>query len=366
MKRLSCAIICLLMAVTGFAKTSLVYDVDFTMNFDNREFYRSAYSSSMTIFGARFAPAVGLAFQTPDNASHSLMVGVDVLKDFGSPSRNLSRELNLYYRLDKDLGDTDFTLYAGVFPRKAMDDRYSEAFFSDSLKFYDNNLEGLLLKFSRPQAEFELGCDWMGQYGPGVRERFMVFSSGEGKVAPVLSLGYAGYLYHFANSTEVRGVVDNILLNPYARLDLGHLMWLDEFSVRLGWLMGLQNDRRTGAGYDFPAGGELKLTMRKWKFGVTNSMYYGRDMMPYYNVTDEGGFKYGSDLYFGDPFYRVHDGWSETGPGLYDRLEIFWTPCVGKRLSVKVGARFHFNDFHYSGCQQMVRIDFNLNSLINR
>lgn len=39
------------------------YDVDFEMNFDNREFYRSAFSSSMTIFGARLTPAIGLEGQ---------------------------------------------------------------------------------------------------------------------------------------------------------------------------------------------------------------------------------------------------------------------------------------------------------------
>ena len=41
-------------------KVDFVYDVNFEMNFDNREFYKSAFSSSMTIFGARLTPAVAL------------------------------------------------------------------------------------------------------------------------------------------------------------------------------------------------------------------------------------------------------------------------------------------------------------------
>ncbi len=117
-------------------KVDFVYDINFEMNFDNREFYRSAFSRSMTIM----------------------------------------------------------TLYAGIFPRRNMADRYSDAFFSDSLKFYDNNLEGILLKFKRPDAEFEAGCDRMGQYSENQRERFMILTSGEGQVAPVMAIGYAGYM----------------------------------------------------------------------------------------------------------------------------------------------------------------------------
>ena len=33
-------------------KVNLTYDLDFEMRFDNREFYRSRFSESMTIFGA--------------------------------------------------------------------------------------------------------------------------------------------------------------------------------------------------------------------------------------------------------------------------------------------------------------------------
>lgn len=367
MKRTGCVIICLLVAVLSSAKTSFVYDVGFEMNFDNREFYKSAFSRSMTIFGARLTPEIGLEFVPGTDMSHRLMVGADMMKDFGtSLQKDIFRELTLYYTMEKDFGDTDMTLHAGIFPRRKMEGYYSEVFFSDSLKFYDSNLEGILLKFERPDAVFELGCDWMGKYGPECRERFMVFSSGEGKVAPILRIGYSAYMYHFASSEQVHGVVDNILLNPYARFDFGHLMDFDEFSVRLGWLMGMQNDRRAQTGYVFPGGGELDLEVRKWNFGVKNSMYYGTDMMPFYNNLDAGGFKYGNHLYMGDPFYRIHDESSKVGPGLYDRLDVYWTPLHNEYIDVKIGAMFHFHDFRYSGCQQVVKLCFNLYGLIGR
>lgn len=83
------------------------YDVDFEMNFDNREFYKSAFSRSMTIFGARLTPSLGLDVSSRPDSRHRVMVGLDVMKDFGSPKSDVSdylQELTLYYNLEKRLG----------------------------------------------------------------------------------------------------------------------------------------------------------------------------------------------------------------------------------------------------------------------
>ncbi len=346
----------------------IAYDVDFDMNFDNREFYKSAFSRSMTIFGARMTPSLGLFVQNEDGVSHSIMAGIDIMKDFGSSRSSLKEALHepvIYYRLEKEFDRMDMELYAGMFSRKKSEGLYSEAFFSDSLKFYDNNLEGILVKFMLPKAYYEIGCDWMGHYGQTQRERFMIFSSGEGQVAPVLTLGYSGYMYHFAGSREVQGVVDNILINPYARLDFSSLTGFQVLSFRFGWLQGFQNDRRNIGHYVRPGGGEFDMEIRKWNVGVKNSMFYGTDMMPYYDYEDGGGFKYGTGLYFGDPFYRIHDDGTE-GRGLYDRFEVVWNPYVSACLDIKVRALFHFHGSHYSGCQQMVSLNFNLDKLLER
>lgn len=349
-------------------KVSLAYDLDFEMRFYNREFYRSRFSESMTIFGARLTPSVGVQIVQDNGLRHRLMAGIDVMKDFGdsAANRELFRELTIYYNVQKQVGDNDLELYAGIFPRKLLDGRWTQAFFSDSLSFYDNNLEGILLKLKRPKAHFELGADWMGLTGEYLRERFMIFSSGEGQVLPLTTFGYSFYVYHYAGSRKVRGVVDNILINPYARIDLGERMRMQKFSMTLGWLQALQNDRRNVGRYVFPGGGEFDLEARHWNFGVHNRFYLGTDIMPYYNSLDAGGFKYGAgSLYLGDPFYRVNDR-GERKAGMYDRLEIFYAPKIGKYLEINVSAILHFNEFHYSGFQQMVGVRFNLNELINR
>jgi hypothetical protein len=360
-------------------KVRFAYDVDFETRFDNREYYRSAFSSSMTIFGARLTPMAGFDINQSGKISHRLMAGIDVRKDFGAspvskllsggvdiPETSLSQnntalfgEMTLYYRLNAHTRKGDVQLYAGIFPRRAVGGEYSDVFFSDSLRFYDNNMEGILLKVSNSRSYWELGCDWMGQLGQVRKEKFMIFSSGERNITQFFKVGYSGYMYHFASSEKARGVVDNILLNPYVSADLATSVGFQQFSVRLGWVQAMQHDRVFVGHYVFPAGGELDLVIKKWNFGIRNRLFCGTDMMPYYNSMDAGGDKYGDRLYFGDPFYRMHDD-GTAGIGIYDRVEFFYEPQVGPYLKIGVGARFHFHGSRYSGCQQVFSLKFNL------
>ena len=366
------------------AKVSFAYDVDFQMQFDNREFYRSGFTPSMTIFGARLTPSVGLAVQQSNGTLHKLMAGIDVMKDFGnspvssdraaadSPETDnklsnlkLFREITLYYSVEKQMGKTGLSLHAGVFPRRFSEGNYSRAFFSDSLRFYDNNLEGLLIKVHKPKAYYEVGCDWMGMYDTFRRERFMIFSSGEAQVAPVLSLGYSAYLYHYSCSRIADGVVDNVLLNPYLKLGFEHLVDIQKLSLRVGWLQAMQNDRAMVGKYVFPGGAELDFEVQKWNVGIRNELFFGKDMMPYYSSVDPAGYTYSNLLYMGSPFYRVHDD-GKSGPGIADRLEVYYSPKIGNPyLDLKVSAIFHFNGNKYSGCRQMVSLNFNLQELLS-
>lgn len=358
------------------------YDVDFQMYFDNRE-YQAAFSPSMTIFGARLTPTLGI--EIDHGMRHRVMAGIDVMKDFGaspvseiiaggatpetSPELNnlsLFRELLLYYRLDCTKGKTGISLVAGVFPRRFSEGLWPTSFFSEKMMYYDTNLEGLLVSFRRPSAYYEIGCDWMGMYGTDRRERFMIFSCGEGFVAPFLSLGYNAYLYHFANSRNVRGLVDNALVYPFISSDIGYLAGMQRLGVTVGWLQSVQRNRKHVGKYVFPAGGELVMDIRNWNVGLQYRLFCGRDLMPYYNAADEGGFQYGDRLYFGDPFYRVYDSPSDAGRiGCYHRVEAYYEPAIADFVSLKIALTAHFNK-GYSGFQQMVGLKFSLERLLDK
>ena len=246
----------------GGLKVRFAYDVNFEMNFDNRE-NTSDLSPSMTVFGARLTPEIGIGVTQGNGTRHRVMLGVDIMKDFGrgpdaSPdglvpgnkgyaNADLFKEMTMYYRMDRRMGKTDFSLTAGIFPKRfSMSREYSPAFISDSLKFYDNNYEGLLLSFSRPKSCYEVGCDWMGMFGRYERERFMLFSHGRSQILSWLSLGYTAYMYHYACSSTVDGVVDNILLNPWICLDAAPVVPLQQLSLTVGWLQGAQQESANG------------------------------------------------------------------------------------------------------------------------
>lgn len=383
----------------GGLKVRFAYDVNFEMNFDNRE-NTSDLSPSMTVFGARLTPEIGIGVTQGNGTRHRVMLGVDIMKDFGrgpdaSPdgvvpgnkgyaNADLFREMTMYYRMDRRMGKTDFSLTAGIFPKRfSMSREYSPAFISDSLKFYDNNYEGLLLSFSRPKSCYEVGCDWMGMFGRYERERFMLFSHGRSQILSWLSLGYTAYMYHYACSSTVDGVVDNILLNPWICLDAAPVVPLQQLSLTVGWLQGAQQDRLNVGEYVFPFGAEFTFDVRKWNVGLRNRLFVGRDMMPYYDSRDAGGFKYGNSLYWGDPFYRLFSGndsrFAGAGSsddamplydrsrsiGIYNRLEAYYEPRIADFLYLKVGLVAHFLESGYAGFHQQVSLIFNLQELLS-
>ena len=381
------------------AQVRFDYGVDARMLFDNRENDGSGnmFTPSMTIFAFRLNPEIGMKAVTgsPENGYgfrgetvHRVMAGIDATADFGSgvASRitatreegvRLLGEVTLYYSMEKQLSPKlKMELYAGIFSKDkthglrnqagTVCPRYGDAFYSDSLRFYDPNYEGLLLSFTRPRSKWEVGVDWLGQIGKGRRERFVIFSAGEAAPRNWLKLGYSAYMYHFDNSLEVRGVVDNILLNPYVDFDLAPFLPLDRFSFSLGYLQAFQRDRINIGGYQCPQGGEFIFEMRKWNLSLRNTLYFGRDLMPLYNCFDAGGNKYGSELYFGDPYYRVRTELAAAErPALYDRIDIFWEPRIAPGLYLKVAARLNFNG-RYSGSSQIVALRFDLQELTNR
>ena len=330
------------------------YGVDFDFRFDNREYDVSSYSRSMTVLGARAVPTVGIGIGSRNGrSSHVLMAGADVMKDFGASP--IYAEMVLYYNWTQRFRKTEMSMTAGIFPRKKMNGEYSTAFFSDSLKFYDSNLEGLLLTFRRPRSYYEVGCDWMGKYGENRRERFMIFTSGNSRLTEFFKIGWSACMYHYAGSENVMGVVDNILVNPYVSFELGKYAGMQRLSLSLGWLQSMQNDRRNVGKYVFPGGGEFVLNARHWNVGLENRLYYGSGLMPYYNSTDAIGEKYGNQLYFGDAFWRITENGS--GRGIYDRLEIYYAPYIASFVQLKVAAVCHFNG-GFSGWQQIVSVNF--------
>lgn len=373
-------------AIAGQAqhKAAFTYGADFHYCFDNREFDRSGnrFETSGTIHAARLTPSVGFKV-SGGRMTHSLTLGIDVMKNMGEApvsegDRNLQnsglfREMTFWYGLERRKGRDRFSLLAGIFPRdrsffgsgwpaRASDpvktDPVSTLFISEANLFYDNNLEGLLLKYETGRGYCEAGLDWMGMIGSGRRERFQIFTYGNYALAgDFLRVGWAAAMYHFANTLEYRGVVDNVLVAPFVTLMFGGSGL--RCSARFSYIQGVHQDRINETGLEPAAGGSLTLNVGYRKLGVLNDSYYGAGQMPYWSTIDGGGNMLGQDLYPGNPFYRINAK-GERSPGFYDRAELYWQPWISDFVSLRLSAVFHFTGDGYEGCQQKLTLLFDL------
>lgn len=311
----------------------LLWGVGFDTRFDNREYSGSRLATSQTLFSSRLSPTIGLGWGTGSR----LVAGVDLRLDFGAARQfDTAPSVVMYYDYASDRQNGAIARYravAGVFPRYKMMGDYSSAFFSDSVRFYDNNLEGMLLQYVGRSGYVELGLDWDGMYSKERRESFRIFSAGCWQPRSFY-FGYAFSMYHLASRYDLHGVVDYMIFNPYAGFDFTCVVPVSKFSLQAGWLQSFQRDRVNENKFVFPRGGVIDLILENWGVGLRNTSYLGQDQMPYYT-------RYSSRLYTGNPFFR-------TTSGFYNRTEIYWN--MSPKIKSKYGIDLHVGIvLHYDG-----------------
>lgn len=358
MKKLLCISAALILALGAYAqRPKPEYDLYYEYYFENREFdYKvDAPVYSGTINALALTPSVGLGFMQGDTtAHHRLSLGVDIRRDMGGSRKRYIDELSLYY--DGHLRLKNGALFEGiigVFPRHFCEGEYSRAFFSDSLRFADRNLEGTLIKYKTRNFYGELGADWMGRRETFIKERFMIFSAGNYSLQDWITLGWAGTFYHYAGSEMAPGVVDNHLLNPYVKINLFEKGPRRYLKLKFGLMGSYQRDREREAKANIKLGYEAVLSAKFKSLSFENSIFTGSGFQYLYNGKDLGGNKYGNNLYFGSPFYAYR---------VYDMIEAAWTPRLGKSLSLSIKSSFHFCQDGYIGNSQMLVFIVNLES----
>lgn len=353
-KRTVTILILSLCGLAPVAAQKFVWDVDFGLRFDNREYSGMQYVESNTIFGARLMPQIGLEWNNDSLLAprHRLMIGVDLSAEFGDDRLDVGPVF--YYNYDSRQLD----IYAGAFPRESMKGNYSRAFFSDEVLWRDRTLEGFLIRYNglRNDRNFvEVGIDWDSQKSGKRREKFMMFSAGNlrmplhtGEWQFDIDLGYETTVYHHAASEEVTGVMDNILAYPYLGAELRSAPHDTRIYLRAGWLQAAQRDRKHGDGFKYPGGLQIELGARWRSLGINNTLYSGGDIMPFYDLADESGTFYGSGLYSGELFYHTSDG-------LYNRLEAYWEKQLGPAVSFRLSTVHHYDGDKW-GWQQMLTL----------
>ncbi len=319
------------MGVQGQVLNKLEAGLDFTMRFDNRE-YHSDYSESKTLFSYKLTPHMGFRFED----KHRLTMGFDMTRNFGAlgPDQR-DAEFMIYYDYDGER----FDVFAGVFPRDKMT-VFPREFFAGSGYFYDAVMEGLLLRYGGKCGYLELAGDWHGMKTVTQRERFVIYSSGQWNPIEEVRLGYYASVHHFSESEIEQGVVDNVLLKPYAGFAKGPV------AIGVAWVQALQRDRLIDDEFRTPGGFWADLDVKWRSLGLVEGLYLGDDLMPYWG-------SYGPGLYLGDPFFR-------TEHGVYNRLEAYWAPKIGRAVSLKISSVHHYDGASWNW-QQLATLAINLN-----
>lgn len=349
------------------------YDIRFDFAFINNEYDSSnrQFSPSQTIAAVKASPYIGVRIRHGDFGRHRVMVGVDVLKDFGAVLNfgKLFVDFSLWYQFDGVFGRNKLSAIAGIYPRYLCEGSYSSVIYSDYFRFYDNNFEGLLIKWRRPNAFYEIGLDWNGRKGPGRRERFNVFSSADAGATSWLRFGWQAMLQHYACTDETPGiVVDECFVNPWMRFDFAQMSGLQALSLTLGPYIAYQNDRRFHAKPQIPLGGDAVFLIRNWDVSIRNEFYYGQSMAPLWREIDGRDVIYATNLYYRDAFWQI----TLDNPkrfSYYDCLEAAYTPHICDFLDLKIAVKAHFLDGPkgpFAGWQQIATLTFDLQKLLDR
>jgi len=345
--------LCLPAAAGAYAQ-KLIVGADFATRFDNREYANNDFNESQTLFSARLTPRVGVEWMEKNR----LIVGVDLLQNFGDDTRFLSKARPIaYYQFTTP----NVQANAGIFDRKELMGDYSRAFFSDSVAFYHNRLSGFLGRYRstrRQKTYVEMAIDWEGMYSHESREMFRILSAGRCTLDGGFYFGYAFSMFHFAGRMGNENVTDNLLVNPYAGWEFDAFF---DFDVRGGFLFAPQRGRSVDHRWRKPCGGQIDITIRKWGLKLENNLYLGQNLQPlrHYLADPDGALTYAQDgLYAGESFYATTKHvYNRTWAG-YDRT--FFKGTIG----VEAGMIFHC-DGTGLGTQQVVKLSVDIQKLFN-
>lgn len=327
----------------------VIAEADFDTYFDNREYAGSEIGESQTLFSSRLTPKLGIEW----SRHNRLMVGVDMLSNFGDDSDLFAKvRPQIYYQFQSER----VSAYAGIFSRDEMMGRYSELIVSDSVRFYENRVQGLMGQYRGHRGFVELSIDWCGMYSQASREKFRILSAGEYDFDNYERRFYGGYalqVFHYAGSETIQNcVVDNIIVDPYVGVRFNAFF---DFDVRLHYIQTMQRDRANEDKFRTPKGGMLQLRMERWGLYLDEQLYVGENLQPYYSSfrSEEFPYGYGGDLYAGERLFGTEDNiYNSTRIG-YNRT--FFDGTVG------INAFFAMQyDGKVWGNRQMVQLSIRL------
>lgn len=319
----------------------LLYDVDFTTYFDNRE-YRAPYQIPQTILNFRLSPQIGVRILDRVGGTHELVAGVSYTQRLGGNWRDVQFNPIAYYHFNY----RGFDLGMGAIPYMRRIMPIPEWLMYDSLTYMHPNIQGALLQYSDERGFVEFMCDWRGAQTVERREMFRLLVNGQYQYK-ALQVGGLAHMNHKASfaAPNHEYVMDDIHANAFIGADLTKYTPFDSLSIRAGYIFGWQRDREVDQSF-LNHGLIIELYANWWFFGLKNTFYYGDNLQP---LRPRNEF-----ICLGDPFYQSR---------IYNRTDIF------AYLYRSSFVNFYFSwNMHYDGNslqhQQQMIVRFQLEPLM--
>lgn len=308
--------------------------------FDNEEFGHSLVQIPQTMAGARFSPGVNIRF----DSVHSINAGINMLHEFGSDRVIDNISPTAYYMYDSK----PVRFVAGAFPRDIALERYPRIFFTDSIRYYRPNMNGLLVDYSVKNLSANLWLDWTSRQSPENREAFFVGFSGKYKRG-IFYITQFTYMFHFAgkmNPVADEALHDNIMMLTSLGLDLSGKSFFDRFEINAGYFTGLDRARADNTGWMVHNGFLSEAVIEYRRLGIFNTFYTGEGQMSFYE-------DHSSELYWGDPFYRTNT---------YNRSDLYLDFLRNDLVNARLYFSFHFTERNVYN-EQALRVSVNLNNI---
>lgn len=327
-------------SLTDKKRPQFRYAVAFRTWLDNLEdSYDYFELPTRTIVGTTLTPMVGVQY-----GRHALMGGVFLYTRYGSKKFMDKVEPRIYYQYK----DERFTAVAGLFSRDML--KPSRLFhYTTSFKMTNNTLHGFLGQYTTETGYLEGLIDWYLANPSRRADGFILRLSGAKRVGGWFFNGQFSY-HHRADRDyfQAFNVYDRLQYDAHAGYDFGVLQSVFRSIYLSVGLSGDANQKRLGD-YSLQVGLGFETEVNlDWKgLYLRNMLYIGQAQMPHYT-------EYGSELYFGDPFYRS---------AFYDRLAVGY---VYKYRWVSVGAHvlLFFTDSPKIANQQLLSVAFDMDELV--
>lgn len=332
--------ICISLAAQNFA-----YKVGFDFFFDNLE-GSEPYAPTRTFAAVKLLPEIGVRV----GEHHQLMVGASLIQDLGDSKFLSEADYTIYYKYSSK----NFNGIAGSFSRNESIAHYPLSFFREDYKFFDDNIEGLMLQYmnNKKSGFVELYADWYGQNQKLRIDEFLITGSTEYNFYDkLLIVGGSAMVNHYKNEYELvdAGLYERVFYNVYVASDLSK--FVPFFNVaRIGFGSNSSAEHLRYPDKSVPwesnIGWQVDLHL-DWKgLALKNQFYFGEPQMIYYQTM-------GDEMYWGSQFYQAKR---------YNLTELSYKRSW-KFLNVGAAIKFHFTPGMVAN-QQILTLGFNLHQMI--